>query len=212
MDNPPAVRRSRSGPRVAHKDLDNPPHAIEVQPSRGVAHIPTGATADHSIKRNHPSKQPRHSTHSFIATAPVHGWTLEAYREAFHLPVKVATCSRGLSIRLSAYAKGQIERSSGFGDGVGVPVALRAGRVPRWRSLAARPRTSPRAATLSATRRSMAPLRSQRSRAGSCGGAASGAGTSGRRLWGLAPLALAVLNAIASVSAAPQNRRARAIA
>ena len=71
MDNPPAVRRSRSGPRVAHKDLDNPPRAIEVQPSRGVAHIPTGATADHSIKRTNPSKQPRHSTHSFIATAPV---------------------------------------------------------------------------------------------------------------------------------------------
>ena len=69
-----------------------------------------------------------------------HGWTLAEYREAFHLPVKVATCSRDLSMRHSAYAKGQIERSSGFGDGVGVPVALRAPvRVPRWRSLAARP-------------------------------------------------------------------------
>ena len=59
MDNPPAVRRIPKRPRVAHKDLDNPPHAIEVQPSRGVAHIPTGATADHSIKRTNPSKQPQ---------------------------------------------------------------------------------------------------------------------------------------------------------
>ncbi|MHB8658964.1 MAG: zinc-ribbon domain-containing protein [Solirubrobacteraceae bacterium] len=69
-----------------------------------------------------------------------HGWTLREYREAFHLPVKVATCSHGLSVQYSAYATSQIERNSGFGKGVGVPVASRAPvRVPRWRSLAARP-------------------------------------------------------------------------
>jgi len=69
-----------------------------------------------------------------------HGWTLFEYREAFHLPVNVATCSRELSRRQSAYAHGQIERKNGFGEGVGVPVAQRAPvRVPRWRSLAARP-------------------------------------------------------------------------
>ena len=67
-----------------------------------------------------------------------HGWTLVEYREAFHLPVKVATCSRDLSMQHSAYAISQIERGSGFGEGAGVPVALRAPvRVPRWRSLAA---------------------------------------------------------------------------
>jgi predicted nucleic acid-binding Zn-ribbon protein len=69
-----------------------------------------------------------------------HGWTLAQYREAFRLPVKVATSSRDLSLQHSAHATSQIESRSGFGDGVGVPVALRGPvRVPRWRSLAARP-------------------------------------------------------------------------
>jgi hypothetical protein len=69
-----------------------------------------------------------------------HGWTLAQYREAFRLPVKVATCSRDLSLQHSTHATSQIESSSGFGKGVGVPVALRGPvRVPRWRSLAARP-------------------------------------------------------------------------
>jgi predicted nucleic acid-binding Zn-ribbon protein len=69
-----------------------------------------------------------------------HGWTLAEYREAFHLPAKVAACSRDLSMRQSAHATSQIKRGSGFGEGVGVPVALRVPvRVPRWRSLAARP-------------------------------------------------------------------------
>ena len=69
-----------------------------------------------------------------------HGWTLAEYREAFHLPVKVATCSHDLSMQHSAYATSQIELGSGFGEGVGVPVALRPPvRVPRWRSLAAYP-------------------------------------------------------------------------
>jgi len=54
-----------------------------------------------------------------------HGWTLAEYREAFHLPVKVATCSHDLSMQHSAYATSQIERSSGFGKSAGVPVALR---------------------------------------------------------------------------------------
>jgi predicted nucleic acid-binding Zn-ribbon protein len=69
-----------------------------------------------------------------------HGWTLAEYREAFHLPVKVATCSRELSLQQSARAISLIERGDGFGEGVGVPAAPRAPvRVPRWRSLAARP-------------------------------------------------------------------------
>ena len=39
----------------------------------------------------------------------------------------------------SVHARSEIERGSGFGTGVGVPVSLRpAVRVPRWRSLAAR--------------------------------------------------------------------------
>jgi len=69
-----------------------------------------------------------------------HGWTLSEYREAFHLPVKVATCARELSMQQSARAISLIERGGGFGEGVGVPAALRASvRVPRWRSLAGRP-------------------------------------------------------------------------
>jgi rubrerythrin len=70
-----------------------------------------------------------------------HGWTLAEYREAFHLPVKLATCSRELSVQQSAYAASQIERGTGFGEGLSVPAGRRAVvRVPRWRSLAAYPR------------------------------------------------------------------------
>ena len=69
-----------------------------------------------------------------------HGWTLAEYREAFRLPVMLATCSREHSQRLSAHAHSEIERANGFGEGVGVPVARRGPvRVPRWRSLAAFP-------------------------------------------------------------------------
>lgn len=68
-----------------------------------------------------------------------HGWTLGEYREAFHLPVKVATCSRDLSAQQCARAIGLIARGGGFGQGVGVAVAQRAAGVARWRSLAARP-------------------------------------------------------------------------
>ena len=41
-----------------------------------------------------------------------HGWTLAQYREAFRLPVKVATCSRDLSLQHSAHATSQIESRS----------------------------------------------------------------------------------------------------
>ena len=69
-----------------------------------------------------------------------HGWTLAEYREAFRLPVMLATCSREHSQRLSAHAHSEIERANGFGEGMGVPVARRGPvRVPRWRSLAAFP-------------------------------------------------------------------------
>ena len=71
----------------------------------------------------------------------------------------------------------------------------------------ARP-SSPASCTPSATPPSMTPPRSQRSRAASCGGAASSVGTSGRRQSEPAPLAPAVLNAIASVSAEPEPSRA----
>jgi predicted nucleic acid-binding Zn-ribbon protein len=68
-----------------------------------------------------------------------HGWTLAEYREAFHLPVKVATCSRDLTVQHRAHATTLIERGTGFGEGVGVDVSRRSARVPRWRSLAAYP-------------------------------------------------------------------------
>lgn len=70
-----------------------------------------------------------------------HGWTLAGYREAFHLQVKVPTCSRDLSALYSNLATEQIKRTTTFGKGIGVPVALRPPvRVPRWRSLAAHPK------------------------------------------------------------------------
>lgn len=40
-----------------------------------------------------------------------HGWTLAEYRETFHLPAGVPTCSRELSARQSACARSQIERA-----------------------------------------------------------------------------------------------------
>jgi hypothetical protein len=63
--------------------------------------------------------------------------------------------------------------------------------------------TSPASCTPRATPSTTHP-RSQRSRTANCGGAAGGAGTSGRRQPEPAPVARAVLNAIASVSADPE--------
>ena len=68
-----------------------------------------------------------------------HGWTLEAYRDAFRLPMQLAACSRGVSQRCRANALSLIERGdAGFGKGVGVPIQHRNVRIRPWRTLAAR--------------------------------------------------------------------------
>ncbi len=68
-----------------------------------------------------------------------HGWTLQAYRDAFRLPMQLATCSRGVSQRCRADALGLIERGvADFGKGVGVPIERRNVRIRPWRTLAAR--------------------------------------------------------------------------
>jgi rubrerythrin len=66
-----------------------------------------------------------------------HGWTLAAYRDAFRLPMQLATCSRGVTQRCRANALTLIERGD-FGKGVGVPVERRNVRIRPWRTLAAR--------------------------------------------------------------------------
>lgn len=65
-----------------------------------------------------------------------HGWTLDAYRDAFRLPKQLPTCSRHLSQRSRANALGLIERGN-FGKGAGVPTEQRNVRVRPWRTLAA---------------------------------------------------------------------------
>jgi predicted nucleic acid-binding Zn-ribbon protein len=66
-----------------------------------------------------------------------HGWTLDAYRDAFRLPMQLPTCSRHVSERSRANALGLIERGN-FGRGAGVPIEQRNVRIRPWRTLAAR--------------------------------------------------------------------------
>ena len=65
-----------------------------------------------------------------------HGWTLDAYRDAFRLPMQMPTCSLHVSQRSRANALGLIERGD-FGRGAGVPIEQRNLRVRPWRTLAA---------------------------------------------------------------------------
>ena len=71
-----------------------------------------------------------------------HGWTLDAYRNAFHLPATLPCCSHGVSDRQRVLAHRQMDNGTGFGVGRdgGVPVEGRSPGIPQWRSLAsARP-------------------------------------------------------------------------
>jgi hypothetical protein len=65
-----------------------------------------------------------------------HGWTVQQYREAFHLPMHAPTCSRELS---NVYREQAVERVKAT-DHFGEPPTPRTGptpaRSPRWRSLA----------------------------------------------------------------------------
>ena len=65
-----------------------------------------------------------------------HGWTLEQYREAFHLPAHTPTCSHELS---DGYRKHAVERLvvvDDFGRPPQPRPVPRIVRSPRWRSLA----------------------------------------------------------------------------
>ncbi len=66
-----------------------------------------------------------------------HGWTLDTYREAFHLPEKAATCSHDLSERSRRRARAELasHRAAGFGT---PPPKKSTYRRARWRSLAAK--------------------------------------------------------------------------
>jgi predicted transcriptional regulator len=48
-----------------------------------------------------------------------HGWTLAEYRDAFHLPMQLATCSHDLSQQRSAQATSLISRDARFGRSEG---------------------------------------------------------------------------------------------
>lgn len=65
-----------------------------------------------------------------------HGWSLAEYRDAFRLPMGVATCSRQMSRRLQVSAEALIQRGD-FGNGTGVLVERRSVPVRPWRSPAA---------------------------------------------------------------------------
>jgi hypothetical protein len=54
-----------------------------------------------------------------------HGWTLAEYRDAFQLPMQMATCSHDLSQQQSARATSLILRDARFGRSEGVPLEHR---------------------------------------------------------------------------------------
>ncbi len=123
---PRTAQRTRAALRGCPQGLGQPPHRSTLQPHRGLPTFPQALTTDHSIKRTPTqgnSQAIRQTRLSLLRQC--HGWTLAGYREAFRLPVKVATCSRELRVLHSAHARSEIERGSGFGSGVGVPVSLR---------------------------------------------------------------------------------------
>jgi Probable Zinc-ribbon domain len=68
-------------------------------------------------------------------------WTLDDYRDAFHLPMGTPTVSRGVSASLAAEAhrrRGTGELRTGWSPDMGAgAAAVDRYRVPRWRSLAA---------------------------------------------------------------------------
>jgi hypothetical protein len=71
----------------------------------------------------------------------VHGWTLDDYRDAFHLPMGTATVSRGVSASLAAEARRRRDagelRAGWSPDMSAGAAAVDRYWVPRWRSLAA---------------------------------------------------------------------------
>jgi DNA-directed RNA polymerase subunit RPC12/RpoP len=65
-----------------------------------------------------------------------HGWTLQQYREAFHLPEHVPTCSRDLTDRYREHAVERLDVVDDFGHPPAPPRGPRPARSPQWRSLA----------------------------------------------------------------------------
>lgn len=65
-----------------------------------------------------------------------HGWTIQQYREAFHLPEHVPTCSHDLSDRYRDHAVQRLDVVESFGHPPAPQRGPRRARSPRWRSLA----------------------------------------------------------------------------
>lgn len=65
-----------------------------------------------------------------------HGWTLEQYREAFHLPVHTPTCSSDLSDSYRSQAVARVRTIERFGQPPAPRASPRPARSRRWRSLA----------------------------------------------------------------------------
>ena len=135
-------RQSRTAPRVAHKDLDNPR-------TRSRFNRPAGCPHSHRplllVTR---SKQPtqansqaiRHTRLSLLRQC--HEWTLAEYREAFRLPSSMATCSRGLSATrraqtLERIADGELPATGSLAIEENRRRANANRHLPLWRSLAA---------------------------------------------------------------------------
>ena len=65
-----------------------------------------------------------------------HGWTLKEYRETFHLPEHVPTCSHELSDRYREHAVERLDVVDGFGHPPRPARGARPAVSRRWRSLA----------------------------------------------------------------------------
>jgi hypothetical protein len=108
-----------------------------------------------------------------------HGWTIDAYREAFQLPAHTPMYAHDLSTTLRRAAKRRVGRD-GFGTPPPWPGAPKPS--PTWRSLEhVRPGL---VSELHPTRNAdLNPVNSPLGHTASSGGAAPRAGTSGRRRW-----------------------------
>jgi hypothetical protein len=106
-DNPRTARGDHR-PVGCPQGLGQPRERDQGSSAPRVAHIPTGATTDTSVKKNRPkhSQVIRHARLSLLRQW--HGWTIARYREAFRLFKREPTCARGVSEKLRVHTKARL--------------------------------------------------------------------------------------------------------
>ena len=143
MDNTPrTAQRTRTALRGCPQGFGQPANAIEVQPPRG---LPTFPQALLLVTRSNKPTQPNSQAIRHAGLSPLrqwHDWTIEEYREAFHLLQRTSTAAHGFSEQREQL-KQRVDAGELVPLGPDRPPTPRervAGpqRMPHWRSLAAR--------------------------------------------------------------------------